>query len=418
MKKAFILIYSIIAALILVFALSFLGYNLYQEQAHADLRTQLRFDKMSSSIFTSVSKSNISNDELIRQIENAIGDKKDFAYIKISTGGKTLYLFPEDYDEAQTKSNLIIDRKKSQAQTVITSGLYSLRPATIFHYTKISFFIILFVALLTIILILYNNLSEKKKYYKVKKVHKIQKVRPHTDEEALEEEYEENEEEEEEDYSEEAYEEAAQEEVENVTEEAATQKAEPKPEPEPAPEPELPSHDIEPVELEEAQTEKGLFSPDTGFGWESYLMTRMDNELKRATASELDLALFVIKLKDIPRTDPVMKKICEYLTVEFQFKDLLFEYKNDSVCALKISMNIDDAISLGEKLVAEIKNLCDKDSAKVYIGISTRSIRIVSGERLLKEADEAVIHAMEDDDCPVVGFRADAVKYRKFIETK
>ena len=409
MKKAFTIIYSIVAALVLVFALSFLGYNLYQEQSHGDLRTQLRFDKMSSSIFTSVSKTNISNDELIRQIENAIGDKKDFAYIKISTAGKTLYLFPDDYDENQPKSNLIIERNKSQSQTLISAGLYSLRPSTIFHYTKISFFIILFVALLTIILILYSNLSEKKKFYKVNKVHKIQKVRPHTDEEALGEDAYEYEEEETDEAYEDEEDEPVQEEV--IKEAPLTPQT-------PVEEPELPSHDIEPVELEEAQSEKGLFSPDTGFGWESYLMTRMENELKRATASELDLALFVIKLKGLSRTDPAMKTICEYLTVEFQFKDLLFEYKDDSVCALKISMNIDDAISLGEKLVEEIKKIWGDDSARVYVGISTRSIRIVSGERLLKEADEAVIHAMEDDDCPVVGFRADAVKYRKFIETK
>lgn len=409
MKKAFTLIYSIIAALVLVFALSFLGYNLYQEQSHGDLRTQLRFDKMSSSIFTSMSKTNISHDELVRQIENAIGDTKDFAYIKIIQAGKTLYLFPEDYDETQTKSKLIIDRKKSQSQVTISAGLYSLRPATIFHYTKISFFIILFIALLTIIIILWSNLSEKKKYYKVNKVHKIQKVRPHTDEEALDDD---EEDEDDEESFEEEYEEQEEPEKEAVNE-ISTQPQEVKHVKE-----ELPSHDIEPVELQEAQTDKGLFSPDTGFGWESYLMTRMDNELKRATASELDLALFVIKLKGLSRTDPVMKKISEYLTLEFQFKDLLFEYKDDSVCALKISMNIDDAISLGEKLTAEIKNILGDSSAKVYIGISTRSIRIVSGERLLKEADEAVVHAMEDDDCPVVGFRADAVKYRKFIETK
>ena len=41
---------------------------------------------------------------------------------------------------------------------------------------------------------------------------------------------------------------------------------------------------------------------------------------------------------------------------------------------------------------------------------------MVSGERLLKEADEAVKHAAEDINNPVVGFRADAVKYRKFLE--
>ena len=42
---------------------------------------------------------------------------------------------------------------------------------------------------------------------------------------------------------------------------------------------------------------------------------------------------------------------------------------------------------------------------------------MVTAERLLKEADEAIIHAQDDKDCPVVGFRADAIKYRKFIET-
>ena len=413
MKKTFTIIYSIVASLVLIFAISFLAFNLYQEQAHGDLRTQLRFDKMTSSVFTSLSKQNISNEELIRQIENAVGDKKDFAYIQITNAGKTIYLFPQDYNPDESKSNLIINRNKSQAQARINAGLYSLRPSSIYHYTLISFFIILFVALITIILILYSNLSEKKKYYRVNKEYKVQKLRPHTDEDALE--YEAAEEEtddEEEDTEEEVVE--VEDDTRVESEEALTE--------EPAPvehvKEELPSHDIEPLELDEAQTEKGLFSPETGLGWESYLMTRMDNELKRATASELDLALFVIKLKGLSRSDSLTKKICEYLTVEFQFKDLLFEYKDDSVCALKIGMNIDDAVSLGEKLVEDIKAILEDKPAKVYVGISTRSIRIVSGERLLKEADEALVHAMEDDDCPVVGFRADAVKYRKFIETK
>ena len=110
MKKTFTIIYSIVASLVLIFAISFLAFNLYQEQAHGDLRTQLRFDKMTSSVFTSLSKQNISNEELIRQIENAVGDKKDFAYIQITNAGKTIYLFPQDYNPDESKSNLIINR--------------------------------------------------------------------------------------------------------------------------------------------------------------------------------------------------------------------------------------------------------------------------------------------------------------------
>jgi hypothetical protein len=411
MKKAFNLIYTIIASLILIFAIAFLCVNLYQEKSHGDLRTELRFEKLASSVLTSTSKSNISKDELIRQIENAIGDKKDFAYVKIAVNSKTIYLFPSDFNEEDISSNLVSQRSKYQGQTYISAGLYILRPATIHKYTMITFYIILIITLLTIIVILYTNLKEKRKYYTVKKVHKIQHVRPHTDEEALEDEAYDEVDEEEEYVEDQEKTEAPQEVVvEKIVEEPSAPSA-------PLKKEELPTQDTEPVELEEASSEKGLFSPETGFGWESYLMTRMDNELKRATASELDLALFVLKFKNVPRTDSKMKEICDYLTVEFQFKDLLFEYKNDCLCALKISMNVDDAIDLGEKLVDDINGILKDDSKKVYIGISTRGIRIVSGERLLKEADEAVIHAMEDDTCPVVGFRADAVKYRKFIES-
>ena len=63
------------------------------------------------------------------------------------------------------------------------------------------------------------------------------------------------------------------------------------------------------------------------------------------------------------------------------------------------------------------KNITAEEGPTVLAGVTTRGIRMVSGERLLKEADEAVKHAAEDPKCPVVGFRADAVKYRKFLET-
>ena len=77
-------------------------------------------------------------------------------------------------------------------------------------------------------------------------------------------------------------------------------------------------------------------------------------------------------------------------------------------------MNLDEALILSEKLHADLKNLIsDKDC---FIGISTRSIRMVSGERLLLEADQALVHAQEDKDSPVIAFRVDAQKYRNFME--
>ena len=70
------------------------------------------------------------------------------------------------------------------------------------------------------------------------------------------------------------------------------------------------------------------------------------------------------------------------------------------------------------RFVDDIKKMAADEAPVILSGVTTRGIRMVTGERLLKEADEAVKHAAEDVRCPVVGFRADAIKYRKFIETK
>ena len=417
MKKSFTIIYSVIVSLILIFAISFFCVNIYNENGHGELRTQVRFEKMASAVMTALEKNNISQTELTRQINNAIGDTKDFSYIKITDGSKTVYVYPDDFDFSNTNdSKLILDYKKYSNNKTILAGLYSLRPSTIFYYAKISFFIILIISLLTIILIIYSNHFDTSKAGVIKK-HSVKKDKDVLITEEDNEETADDDVIEEETEAEEIEDEVVEEKVDDeVFEEKPVYeevKEAPVPETKNA---ELPTKDFEPVKLEEETTEKGLFSPDTGFGWESYLKTRLDNELNRATASELDLALFVIRLEGLSRTNPVMKNLSDYLITEFQFKDLIFEYKDDSICALKISMNIDDAVAFGEKVYEQIKSITSEQNVSICIGITTRGIRMVTGERLLKEADEAVIHA--DKACPVVGFRADAAKYRKFIESK
>jgi len=424
MKKSLIIAYSIVMSLALIFSISYFGVNLFNENKHGELRSELRFEKMSSAILNAKAKSSISDKELIRQIENAVGDTNDFAYVKIIINNKQFYLYPSDYDESQNfTSKYIIDYKKNADgnSTEIKAGLYTLRPSSIYNYAKITFFIILIIALITIILIIINhNLENNKKSMRpIKFKHnKIKDI-----DEDLAEEMDDTDEIDEPEQTEEA-DEAEQENDENdfeASEEELSQEEITKEAPAPAEKTEaaeLPTQDFTPLELEAVDEEKGLFSPDSGLGWESYLMTRLDNELNRATASELDLSLFIIQIKELERKNPLMKAICQKLINEFQFKDLLFEYKKDCVCALKISMNIDSAVSFAEELIKKIKETDDAANLEVYIGISSRGIRMVSGERLLKEADEALLHAQEDKNNPLVGFRADAVKYRKFLETK
>ena len=445
MKKSFIIIYSVFVSLVLLFSITFFAFNVYNEKAHGELRTQVRFGKVTTGVTNAIKKNNSITSETIRQIENTIGDTKDFSFLKITENSKTIYLYPEDYDSQNVNDSKLVLPYNSKftapenRQIEITAGMYSLRPSVIYSNAKISFFIILIVSLLTIILIIYNNhFDSDKKLSRIKnKSSKYKKPKfdsDNSDYEAEEDEsddYEEDDEDEDEDsddYEEEADKYEIKEETSLIKDDTpASPLSEPSPEetsviPEPVPAPaepaELPIKELEPVEIVPENNEKGLFSPDTGFGWESYLLTRLENELNRATASELDLALFIIKLDGLGRKNPIMKKICEYLTIEFQFKDLLFEYKDDSICGIKISMNIDNAVTFAEKLVDDIKKIAADESPVILAGVTTRSVRMVTGERLLKEADEAVKHAAEDPKCPVVGFRADAIKYRQFLDKK
>ena len=142
------------------------------------------------------------------------------------------------------------------------------------------------------------------------------------------------------------------------------------------------------------------------------IIERLNNEIERATASEIDISLFVIKVPDISMTSEVYKNICNYLAIQFQFKDLLFEYKDDSIVAIKISMNVDEALSLAEKLYTDICNIIDGKNCR--IGITSRSIRMVTGERLLLEAEQSIEHS--DASSPIIAFRVDSEKYRQMIE--
>ena len=96
---------------------------------------------------------------------------------------------------------------------------------------------------------------------------------------------------------------------------------------------------------------------------------------------------------------------------------MLFEYGEYGYACLYVNMTIDQAMAISEGIYNEIKKILTangKDN-KVCIGLSTRSLRLVPGERLLKEAAEAADKAAEQVSMPIVAFRVDHKKYRQFL---
>lgn len=393
-KSKFIVFYSILASIAILFALGFLGYNLYNEYNHGYERTKRRFDHLVNSVKKVSENEYASKKEFNIDLNKAIGTISDFSFLRITENGNVIYIYPDTNSKSDNSSDLIKnyygDFKVKNSNYYILADMYILRPASIYYYSKIAFLIILITTIITAILIIvYNSKSSvsdvKSEIIEEENVFEMNNSTSTEKQEEAEE---------------------------NIEETPVAEKDEKKIQ--------LPYEEFTPVQVQtlEGETQdnpSGLFSPETGLGWESYLMTRLDNELNRAIGSEFDLALFIIKIPGILRNNPKVHEVCDYLIAKFMFKDLLFEYKDDCIVAIKVNMNLDEALNLADKLYVDIKNILGANS-NCYIGISTRTIRMVASDRLLKEADEALLHAQENPEDPIIAFRANAEKYRQFLE--
>ena len=441
MKNRFIVVYTVFAAAVFIFALSFFGFNLYKEYSTNLEKSDIRYTNLVNDIRTLSYNQAENNASYAQSIKKAVGDSAAYSFIQVKREGETVVFYPAGKLKEETVSKLTKSFSTSltvnKQSVTVDCNLYLIRPDSIFYYARVSFLMILIITIITVIMIIYLNLVEEtssdvisleetseeeteeeilddpEETVNISETEKVEEREKETEAPApvIEPEKTENE-------TEEKSAEVTPEEVKAIFAEPLTddvvnetvEDAIPVDNPAPVETAKLPVDEIKPAKT--ADNPSGLFDPATGIGWESYLLTRLNNEIERATASEIDISLFVIKVPDISMTSEVYKNICNYLAIQFQFKDLLFEYKDDSIVAIKISMNVDEALSLAEKLYTDICNIIDGKNCR--IGITSRSIRMVTGERLLLEAEQSIEHS--DASSPIIAFRVDSEKYRQMIE--
>lgn len=477
MKNKFIIFYTIFASAVFAFAISLFGVNIYKEYSQGQSRANQRYNtlvtdiKSYNSIDKEISENSLSN------LKSVLKDFNDFSFIQINLNNSEILKYPKDASADLTVSNLTktfsSNFNTQNGQFEILCNMYLLRPSSIYYYAKISFIIILIVTIITIILIFYINSQEKQFSAKVSSeadsellsendfdsklqldenlsgsssevdssfiqqnsVNSIdldidlssesEQNKNSFDEDSEQiSDLEKNTEMDTEIQQTDSEDDALNPEDKN-NEDSQTENEE-KEIPASLPDYESPmiieSSDIKenndaenaPDSDSSESNPPGLFNPVTGLGWESYLDTRLENEINRAISSEIDISVFIINIPNLERESEESKKVSEYLSLQFQFKDLLFEYKNDCIVAIKISMNLDEALNFADKIHADISHILEQKQC--YIGISTRSIRIVSGERLFNEALAAVEHAKNEEDSPIIAFRVDVEKYRQFLE--
>jgi GGDEF domain-containing protein len=412
MKSKSITVYTVIIAVVFAVTVIFFTTNVVLEYKNGPYRTGDAFDNLVTDTKNAVAEYP-ADSLLFRQLfEKAEGSPDDYDSILLEKNGNFIYCYPTEAPvsvPSLKSGNLyrLYSTTFSEGQDtyVISAVMYLLRPSTLFYYARFSLILILSGTLLSIILLVYLGFSDT-----VKSENNIPEDLPEDFETGS---------------SGTLFQETDTDTIDSdITAPDDNCPAEEK----------IVSENI--VQLEKSPTDKepekvtgpdiqqsvpdpqGLFSPVTGFGWESYLETRLDSELIRSASSERDLALFLFRIPGFSFTDIVSPKICNFLLEQFQFKDLLFEYQSEGFAVIRENTTIDEAMNIAEEIVTGINKLCIDNNTKLKCsaGLSTRSVRMLPGKRLIIEAEEALEHALNEKNSPIIAFRVNADKYRNFVE--
>ncbi|UTC76259.1 diguanylate cyclase [Treponema sp. OMZ 792] len=473
MKKMYIGIYAAIALLIIVGTFSWFVYGIIKDSDTGAEEAKSAFAYFAKQIIISSEKENFAQSEYNQRLYS-LADELEIKAFVISKPNKSIVIsWPKDsnlisYDESGNfiikPASLFIKNhsgkinvktmKSYDTELVLTASIPTLKPAVIYLRIRSAFFIILAVTILTIIIILFTNLSHvqdrvyadintrtfedriqdeedlspkasENKYYSELR----EEVYPHDyiepkekDEAGL--------------TSMEDIKTAGDEEVyglEDLDNLKITQQfpyesgtgSNYKEEKDIA----YISSDSEEytdiqntsafdaVNPEAIEKVRGLYSPITGISWQEYLPEYLESELRRAASSEQDIALVIMKLDDFSLESMIGKKIAALLIDFIKFRDMIFEFDSNGFAAILQDTNLDEAMKKAEEIYKGTKSiLTEYDISKsVSIGITTRTSRLISSGRMIEEAQAAVHRAIKNNDDPIVAFRVNPDKYREFI---
>jgi len=164
---------------------------------------------------------------------------------------------------------------------------------------------------------------------------------------------------------------------------------------------------------------KGLFSSRSNIGWEEYTKDRLNSELHRCSSTEKDLTLLAVEFAN-SMSDRMYKEAAEEAVSQFTSRDLLFEKGSQGISVIYPGINLETGIVKAQKFYSRINEKITSYNLdnSLYIGLTSRSGRLVNAQRMMMEAAEALHKAKIDRKSHIIAFKSDPEKYRKFIASQ
>ncbi len=430
MSKRFVTVYSIFAFLVLLFSIGLFSVSIYSELQNGAGEADLSFSWITRSSSLSAVTDGFMSDQFVSKLTETCRRSRNLVALMVTAPSGVVFAWPDrssqiSYDpngNAQLTGSSIFMRTfsteldipgSSAPPVVVTAVMYILQPSAIFDASRLSFMITLALILVTLIIIIAwspvretvpqhdhadlftdyrepERLSDDDMTTSDDRDYPLTADIPYPDEPV--------------EYS-------------GISDYDFQDDL-------PYDEPILPDFANDDTAAEEPAGEtlaesrpEGLYSPATGVGWEEYLKERLDAELVRAASSEQDLSLMIIRISGTKHTDLVSRKIAQAVLDLIKFRDMVFEFGADGYAGIFQNVSLDQAMKIADELYEIIDGLLSESDveSQITIGITTRTARLISAQRMIEEAETAAAKAVAEPDLPIVAFRANPDKYRDYV---
>ena len=163
------------------------------------------------------------------------------------------------------------------------------------------------------------------------------------------------------------------------------------------------------TEDNESDSQPSLYNPDSGLGWEHFLEERLSLELERAASFDQDLVLVILRYSG--SGDNQFEQFTSQVKEKYSYNDLAFEAGDNAMAIIDPNKDLDASI---KDIQSFLKGLEDSlEGATISAGLSSRNGRLISGNRLIREASISLNKT--DFENPIVGFRSDPERFREFL---
>ena len=414
------------------------GVSLFMEYKNGLEKSRSRFNSITKDVSRISRTYTPRSDKFYDELLISLGNVSDIAGIQLVYGNELIFSYPKDLKELNNINEHLVQPLTTTVFTSngipmnLTASVYTLKPSSIFYKGRIAFIVVLAATVFTAIYLIVcvkkgtfpteaesDDLDEDEIDYPDVSYYDIEAEKD--DSEAQEEHLaEEPSEEAAEEKKEEIVEEKEDDVLSFLNEEKVPEENDSKTETLNAADEAVEKNDGNESENSDSSQPKGLFCPDTGFGWEEYMITRLDSELLRSASSDQDISLFTIKIEGIDWKSDCGKKISKLILEIVKFNDLVFNHGTDEVSAIFQNQNTDQALVTAESVHNKLVKLLSENNQnnKVAIGISTRSLRLISASRLANESEEALKRAIADPDSPIIAFRVNPERYKDFLASE